>query len=90
MMEQVRGGIMLKADYKLSNSWSFGGSVRTSTFEDNMLRTRSAYAVGTINQPLSGDPYFTVVDGARYIPEQQDRRNETHGVSWKFNGSFIH
>jgi len=85
MMGQVRGGATIKLDYKASPTLTTGIATKVTRFEETMLRTRSAYSnPSTVNEALSTDPLFTVVDGARYNPEQQDRESKTNSMSWKF------
>jgi iron complex outermembrane receptor protein len=68
-----RSGAALKADYKVSDDLIVGVSANVSEYIDNMYRVRSRLRNGTVRAPLSGDPYFIVVDGANYGTEGSRR-----------------
>lgn len=82
-----RGGTLLKADYKLSNVFSFGaqGSYNTST--NSLLRARNQLQSGTI-RPISPGLEATVVDGAQYAIERGTRDAEENRTALRLWGRY--
>ncbi len=82
-----RGGSLIKADYKLSNVFSFGaqGSFNTST--NSLLRTRNQLQNGTI-RAISPGLTATVVDGAQYAIERSTRDSEEARTAARLWGRY--
>ncbi|MES2695076.1 MAG: TonB-dependent receptor plug domain-containing protein [Verrucomicrobiota bacterium] len=70
-----RGGSLIKADYKLSDVFSFGGNGSFNTSTNSLLRTRNQLQSGTI-RPISPGLTASVVDGAQYAIERSTRDNQ--------------
>lgn len=75
-----RGGILLRADYKVSPEFSYGvqGSYNDST--NSLLRARNQLQSGTIRASSLGLT-ATVVDGAQYAIERSVRDQEENRTS---------
>jgi TonB-dependent receptor len=74
-----RSNVSLKADYKVNANLMVGATATVSSYTDNMYRVRSRLRNGTVRAPLSGDPYFIVIDGANYGTEgsRRDQADDT-------------
>ena len=82
-----RGGSMIKADYKLSNEFSFGGQVSFNTSTNSMLRARNQLQSGSI-RAISPGLEATVVDGAQYAIERGTRDNEENRTATRLWGRY--
>lgn len=86
--EVVRSAASLRGDLKVSDRLTVGGTVGWSTHENNMWRSRNQLAAGVVNVPLSTDPYFTVIDGARYRAIRETRDQTTDKTTARFNAKW--
>jgi iron complex outermembrane receptor protein len=86
--EVVRSSASLRGDLKISDRLTVGGTVGWSTHENNMWRTRNQMAAGVVNVPLSTDPMFTVIDGARYRAIRETRDQTTDKTTARFNAKW--
>lgn len=86
--EVVRSAASLRGDLKVSDRLTVGGTVGWSTHENNMWRSRNQLAPGVVNVPLSTDPSFTVIDGARYRAIRETRDQTTDKTTARFNAKW--
>lgn len=86
--EIVRSSASLRADFKVSSNLSVSGTIGWSTHENNMWRSRNQMAAGVVNVPLSTDPYYTVIDGARYRAIRETRDQTTDKNTARFNAKW--
>ncbi len=82
-----RGGSMVKADYKLSQVFSFGGQASFNTSTNSLLRARNRLQSGTI-RAVSPGLEATVVDGAQYAIERSTRDNKEDRTAARLWGRF--
>lgn len=86
--EVVRSSASLRGDLKVNDRLSVSGTVGWSTHENNMWRSRNQMAPGVVNVPLSTDPEFTVIDGARYRAIRETRDQTTDKTTARFNAKW--
>jgi TonB-dependent receptor len=82
-----RSGGLVKADYKLSKSVSFGAQAVFNSSVNSLLRSRNQLQSGTI-RPASTGLTATVVDGAQYAIERSTRDNEEQRLATRFWGRY--